>query len=144
MFLSSQAVEYLSSVVMLISAPSEMGMSSSSLVLPVRISGPFYSQVRLGTADGPEPISRWGGIPYRAQLPAVDRAPSVLLPSHCRSLTDGTTEDGEFQDCCSKAKARYLIRAVRKVHAHDIETGWTSLASSNLERALHLVVPLRS
>lgn len=42
MFLSSLALAYLSSVVMMSSWPSLMGMSSSLGVFPVRISGPFY------------------------------------------------------------------------------------------------------
>lgn len=42
MFLSSQAVAYLSSVVMLISEPALMGKSWSLTVLPVLISGPFW------------------------------------------------------------------------------------------------------
>jgi hypothetical protein len=41
MFLSSQAVAYFSSVVMLSSWPAWIGMSLSSTVFPVRISGPF-------------------------------------------------------------------------------------------------------
>ena len=43
MFLSSDAVAYLSSVVMLISVPAEIGISASSVVLPVLISGPLVS-----------------------------------------------------------------------------------------------------
>jgi len=42
MFLSSEAVAYLSSVVMLMIAPAAMGISSLLTVLPVRISGPFF------------------------------------------------------------------------------------------------------
>jgi hypothetical protein len=41
MFLSSQAVAYFSSVVMLSSWPAWIGMSLSPTVFPVRISGPF-------------------------------------------------------------------------------------------------------
>lgn len=45
MFLSSQAVAYLSSVVMLISEPALMGKSWSLTVLPVLISGPFCASL---------------------------------------------------------------------------------------------------
>lgn len=44
MLCSSLAVAYLSSVVMLISAPALIGISASPVVFPVRISGPFYMQ----------------------------------------------------------------------------------------------------
>ena len=44
MFLSSQSVAYLSSVVILISVPAEIGISASPLVFPVLISGPFVSK----------------------------------------------------------------------------------------------------
>jgi hypothetical protein len=44
-FLSSLAVAYLSSVVMLSSWPALIGMSISPGVFPVRISGPFYDIV---------------------------------------------------------------------------------------------------
>jgi hypothetical protein len=44
MFLSSQAVAYLSSVVMLMMAPALIGMSASPVVSPVRISGPLVSK----------------------------------------------------------------------------------------------------
>ncbi len=40
----SHAVAYFSSVVKLMILPAEMGRSSSPLVLPVRISGPFVSR----------------------------------------------------------------------------------------------------
>jgi hypothetical protein len=44
MFLLSLLVAYWSSVVMLMMSPAAMGMSASSTVLPVRISGPFVSR----------------------------------------------------------------------------------------------------
>ena len=43
MFLSSHAVMYFSSVVMLISVPAAIGISISPAVLPVLISGPLVS-----------------------------------------------------------------------------------------------------
>ena len=44
MFSVSQDVAYLSSVVMFMTVPAEMGMSASPVVLPVRISGPLVSR----------------------------------------------------------------------------------------------------
>lgn len=44
MFLSSLAVAYLSSVVMLIMAPALIGRSASPTVFPVLISGPLVSK----------------------------------------------------------------------------------------------------
>jgi hypothetical protein len=44
MFLASQDLAYFSSVVMLISDPAEIGMSSSLVVFPVLISGPLVSR----------------------------------------------------------------------------------------------------
>lgn len=43
MFSVSHAVAYFSSVVMFMMVPAEIGRSASSLVLPVRISGPLVS-----------------------------------------------------------------------------------------------------
>ena len=43
MFSVLQDVAYCSSVVMLMMSPAEMGRSASSVVLPVRISGPLVS-----------------------------------------------------------------------------------------------------
>lgn len=44
MFSVSQAAAYCSSVVKFMTLPAEMGISSSFLVLPVRISGPLVSR----------------------------------------------------------------------------------------------------
>ena len=61
MFSSSLEVAYLSSVVMFISLPAEMGMSASPVVLPVRISGPFYTVSAVESCQrgiGPRTVSR--------------------------------------------------------------------------------------
>src|SRR5689334_21399111 len=52
MFLSSHAVAYFSSVVMFMTVPALMGISTSPAVLPVRISGPLVSRAMASGLPG--------------------------------------------------------------------------------------------
>ena len=93
-FLSSQAVAYLSSVVMLISAPCEMGISSSFLVLPVRISGPFYRPHYDLNVTGSPGCSR-----CPRQWPMVVQLQVALPRGHYQSPIDGTNKTKNVSYC---------------------------------------------
>ena len=80
MFLSSEADLYFSSVVIFISVPSEMGMSASPVVLPVRISGPFFAFFSISRASsGTEKT-----VLYQGQWPRADQESYAQLLLHCQ------------------------------------------------------------
>ena len=121
MFLSSLAAAYFSSVVMLSSWPSLMGISWSLTVFPVRISGPFCweGQWCLGNEDF---------ATYGVESNGKGTALLSLL-----GLT-GVVDNGLV----------VLIRAVREVHADNVETSYCLSACVIFPSGSSIPIPLRS
>ena len=105
MFFSSQAVAYFSSVVILISWPSQMGMSASPTVLPVRISGPFCCTDQ----HHEEVCFDWGSILYCIKGNGQRTARYLALGF------SGMVDD----------RLVVFVCPVGEVHAHDVESGLT-------------------
>ena len=118
MFWSSLQVAYFSSVVMLSSWPSLMGMSLSSVVFPVRISGPFY----IGSGPSGWKAQCVRDLRCQERWPGDVRSGRERPRGHCRSRIDGTIlrSDDDRRRC--RKTVTNLVGTVGEVHANDVQT----------------------
>lgn len=104
MFLLSEAVAYWSSVVMLISSPAPIGISSLLTVLPVRISGPFCAVVSIA-------------VRMSLERPAYGVKSNGDGAARLESLSLAGVVDNRLV---------VLVGTVGEVHADNVKAGWST------------------